>query len=376
MTEINTEINTEIKLNLSNRGTSILFFDNKFNVSDYIIKIDDEYKYIHNLGLSENTIKQLFNIYYNKKISDILPINKNINEIMKLLINEYDFIVNNNINILELLENVNTFINSKNYITSNLNIQLFINNNLVKTENTGNTENIKNSENTENYEDNTELMNNYETFNCETFSCYEKIEQNYNIYYNSYFNNLVFVYEYDDYITKNNIIKNLFSELKFIIKCNKDDKKKIDENDIINDIFVDYSEAANKITNFIKNNEINYKPSIEQIKEYINKLFNINKSSNNSLKFSDILNYILSKFNINSQFHSYIKRQLPIILEDLHLNKKRMTDGIYYFDISKNIIDDSTNSSIFNNKTNINSKFDELIKERQKLDDEISNHLI
>ena len=54
-----------------------------------------------------------------------------------------------------------------------------------------------------------------------------------------------------------------------------------------------------------------------------------------------------------------------------------MTNGIYYFNISKkNIIDDSTNSSIYNNKTNFKSKYDELMKERQKLDDEISNHLI
>jgi hypothetical protein len=79
---------------------------------------------------------------------------------------------------------------------------------------------------------------------------YENVEQNYNIYYNTFFNNLVFVPDYNDYISNNSIIKNLFSELKFVIKCNINQKKKIEDN---NEIFVDFNEALLKITNIIKN---------------------------------------------------------------------------------------------------------------------------
>ena len=151
------------------------------------------------------------------------------------------------------------------------------------------------------------------------------MEIQYNIYYNNQFNNIVII---DDYKDKMNIqeIKKIFPELELINKCQLNDNMILI---LTNEIYIDFNDAKNKVNNLLNNNI--EKISINEIKQLINKYFDISSDSNDIIKFTNIFNKISCDIIINDKLSNYIKKQLPNVLLDLGLEKKRYSDGIYWY---------------------------------------------
>ncbi len=363
------------------------------NAKNFIVKIDDEYKYFNNYLI--NDLKKLLSLYYPDNFSDIYTIDINYHPIFKLITNSNNFIKNNsNLDISNIIHHANLLTSSINFfdnltnstffiynpdLSANLSLKsfnnssephifpTFFNNNIIDLE-----EKHKNFKG-EILDINSDF--NYDNDPNSNFSgvapfdnnliIYGSVIQYFNIYYNVVFNNIFIISSLTDRLS-NVHIKDSFSEFVFIIKCTIDDKKKL--NLIENEIFVDLNEATNKINNLINKNEINFKPSIDEIKDILYKSFSIDHTNKeSSLKFSDIIDSIFLKFHINDTFKNYFKRQLPVILEDLKLSKKRMADGIYYFGISK-LTSNTSNNLPFSPKV---ITFDELLNERTKFDNEL-----
>ena len=101
--------------------------------------------------------------------------------------------------------------------------------------------------------------------------------------------------------------------------------------ELINEIFVNLEDARDKIDRILNKKVINSKLSIDEIKTLINKYFTINTNIKNCVKFTNILNTIYSEIKVSDSYVNYIKRQLPHILLDIGLQKKRNSDGIYWY---------------------------------------------
>jgi hypothetical protein len=155
--------------------------------------------------------------------------------------------------------------------------------------------------------------------------------QPFNIYFNNQFNNILVVNKKDDFIFHNNKINNLFSELNLLFSVNLENDKLENIKELNKDIFVNIEDAKSRINRLLNDKIIDSKLTIDEIKNLIKKYFSINSNPQNCIKFTNIWNTISSEIKVSEQYVNYIKRQLPNILFDLGLQKKRLADGIYWY---------------------------------------------
>jgi hypothetical protein len=262
----------------------------------YIIKIDDDYKIIYNCNINnDNIIIYLQKLY---SFNEIIVCNLCNNPLLKYLVQEcskYGFLINKDFDLYSFCENINYF------------------NNFIK--------------------------DNFFTL------CYQvkQVEQdirlfldcNIYIYYNNYFNDIIITnLERPDIFNELTLIYNGYCDKEQINELIKLDKEQINELIKLQDnLFSNIEIAKYNINKIINKNIINTKISIFEIKELIHKYFYIDNNQENKIKFSDIWLLLLSKQNINEDYKTYIKKQLPKALEEMGLSKKRLTSGIYWFGI-------------------------------------------
>ncbi len=155
--------------------------------------------------------------------------------------------------------------------------------------------------------------------------------QNYNIYFNSQFNNILIIDQKDDFIQSNNKFKKMFPELVFVLGTKLEDNKLKLVQELCKDIYVNAEDAKVKINRIIDDKVIDSKLSIDEIKGLIEKYFSLDNDPSHCIKFTNIWNIISSEIKVSESYINYIKRQLPIILTDMGLQKKRLADGIYWY---------------------------------------------
>ena len=391
---------SEIKLNYN--------ISKKTNTSikNYLVKIDDDFKLITECNhLNLEQLEKIIKTYYSSNEIEIFPVANNINLLSSYICLPNSFLTNNEIDPSTFVNYFNKFDEMIEYLNIFGNVQEFtgtlqhsVSKSSVVTHNVS--KQLK-SLSTEFFDtfgsyinddiinindivpDSGEIIGDiYDgTYECIS-SKYMQLDnfeeslldfhKNYNIYFNTQFNNVLIIETISDFIGSSDKMKKIFPEIVFVSK-ERLDKYQYDEiNKLTLDIFVNVDDIKSKINKILHDKVIDSKLSIDEIKFLIKKYFHIDTKPEHSVKFSNILEIIFSEFNVTDSFINYIKRQLPIILKDLGLNKKRLADGIYWYGLVSKPLD----TSILQNKhkpiekdtpipiEEFKSKFDQYIMDR------------
>ncbi len=155
--------------------------------------------------------------------------------------------------------------------------------------------------------------------------------KDYTIYFNNQFNNVIIVESKSDFIGSNTKLKKLFPEIMFVTKERLSKESFQEVNALAKDIFVNVEDVKTKLNKILHDKVIDSKLSIDEIKFLIKKYFVLDTNPEHCIKFTNIWEIISSELKVSESFVNYTKRQLPVILQDLGLNKKRLSDGIYWY---------------------------------------------
>ncbi len=331
---------------------------------NYLIKIDDDYKLVQKVK-NINNIEKIIKTYYSNADIEFYEFENNINLIYSQLCESNGFLRNNEIDPKEFIENIQLFSKFTNYMNK-ININISFKDNFQHTY----IYEFDKQLDIEAYDDESNFMP-FDNFNDSLLETNEK----YNIYFNNQFNNVLLILDKNDYIMNSKKIKNFLQEFELIdsVVLNSDKTQIIQ--DITNDIFVNIDDAKTKIKHLLNEKIINTKLSIDEIKYLIKKYFTLDSNPHNCIKFSNILTTITNELSIDETYINYIKRQLPVILKDIGLNKKRLADGIYWYGLVLKPIEYSKDNIINNmiEEIALNSKqlAEETNKERNKRDKDL-----
>jgi hypothetical protein len=352
--------------------------------NNYLIKINEDNKLIIDVNLHEKKLKTLLSLYYADYELEIFPIdvtNTKIINLMKTLIETNSFFKNNdveptefiyNIKKLEALTNYFDKLNINNVLTYDiLRNKVVLDNNFycpIINQPSNINKNIEIKQGFSACGDYNDLRDNCTVKAVENndFMKIDEFEEpilenanKYNIYFNTQFNNL-FIVEYDkDLIGNNNELKQIFPELTLILsnKLYEVEFKKLKE--IQTNIYVNIDDAKSAINKIIDDKVVDSKLTIDEIKTLINKYFAIDNNPANKIKFTNIWEIISSKIKVSESYINYIKRQLPVILTDLGLKKKRFTDGMYWYGLTKKTIIEKANTELLQPSQKILQKMSE-----------------
>jgi hypothetical protein len=163
--------------------------------------------------------------------------------------------------------------------------------------------------------------------------------KDYTIYFNNQFNNVIIIESKSDFIGSNNKLKKLFQEIIFVTKERLSKETYIEVSKLSQDVFVNVDDVKTKLNKILHDKVINSKLSIDEIKFLIKKYFSIDTNPEHCVKFTNIWDIISSELKVSESFVNYTKRQLPLILQDLGLNKKRLSGGIYWYGLVRKPLD-------------------------------------
>ncbi len=189
----------------------------------------------------------------------------------------------------------------------------------------------------------------------------------FHIYFNNQFNTIIIVYEKDDLIATSEYYSKLFPELISIYKekINLQQYKKL--NELTTNIFINLDEAKNTINNLLHPTD-DIKMSINDVKELILTHFNIDTEPKHCIKFTNIYNIIIAKIQTKDNYVNYIKRVLPTVLADLNLQKKRLSDGMYWYGLVEKPIEKPVEKPVEKiNESNLENDYKKLLKERENI---------
>jgi hypothetical protein len=371
--DIEYQLASELRLDLKNlNGLSSRM--NKTSSKNYLVKIDDDYKLVTECyHLNSEQLEKIISTYYTSNEIEIFPVANNVNLLSSYICSSNSFLKNNEIDPKIFIEYFNKFDEIINYInildSSNKFVKTFQNigksvdniSQQLKSVEKNNSNCLKSIINT-NMFDTTGTYINDNTCNIEGLLPYSKemfgdvdngnyefepsgsymnlenfeeslldYHKDYTIYFNNQFNNVIIIESKSDFIGSNNKLKKLFQEIIFVTKERLSKETYIEVSKLSQDVFVNVDDVKTKLNKILHDKVINSKLSIDEIKFLIKKYFSIDTNHEHCVKFTNIWDIISSELKVSESFVNYTKRQLPLILQDLGLNKKRLSDGIYWY---------------------------------------------
>ena len=340
--------------------------------SNYIVRIDDDAKFVSFHGIVTDLERIIKKYYKDNEIKiTTLPYPSNVDSmksLIKSLIKPNSFFNNNDFDADEFVEKINEYNKSIEYF----NIKF---KNRIEKPEVFNTfppqiSTRKSNEVTpllpshdiiEGYSENKydEPMS-LDEFNDSLLNACNK----YNIYYNNQFNNIHIIKSCVDVNFQNTNM--LFQEFSLLFAdCNLSTNME-EQLRSSKEILVNEDDARSKINRILNETIIDSKLSINEMKELITKYFTITTNLENRVKFTNIWEIITSKLKISEPYVSYLKRQLPVILDDLKLQKKRYTDGIYWYGLVKKTYEDDIIALIKDNEIPIDGNtYENYLKKRE-----------
>lgn len=349
--------------------------------SKYIIKIDEDIKFVH---FNDDKIKleMLFKKYYknNEVTFTTLPDDTDV-DFMKSLVKANSFFNNTEFDINEFIESIIDYNKSIKYFNTNftkkesnkydkpkftsfdISLEHFRHLKISECEKLESSKYNRNEElktslcNYDLVEGYTET-NTSEPLNIDDF-CDTLLSTHIlcNIYYNNQFNNINVIEIAEDSLynlskdVNNSSYNQLFPELILLFNRCKLTLSQKEQLIMSKEILVNEDDARTKINKILNDTIIDSKLTINEMKELITKYFTITTNLENRVKFTKIWEIITRKIKINEQYVSYLKRQLPMILEDLNLQKKRYTDGIYWYGLIQRNHTDTLENKLFKELT-------------------------
>ena len=371
--DIEYQLASEVRLDSKNLiGSSNRM--NKMSSKNYLVKIDDDYKLVTECyHLNSEQLEKIISTYYTSNEIEIFPVANNVNLLSSYICSSNSFLKNNEIdpkifieyfskfdeiiNYINILDCSNKFTNAFQNIgksVDNISQQLksveknnsnclksVINTNMFDTTGTYINDNTYNIEGVSTYSN--EMFGNVDNGNYEfepsgSYMNFENFEESlldyhkdYTIYFNNQFNNVIIIESKFDFMGSNNKLKKLFQEIVFIAKERLSKETYIEVSKLSKDVFVNVDDVKTKLNRILHDKLIDSKLSIDEIKFLIKKYFSIDTNPEHCVKFTNIWEIISSELKVSDSFVNYTKRQLPLILQDLGLNKKRLSDGIYWY---------------------------------------------
>ena len=314
----------------------------------YIVKIDDDNKFVQFNGTTVELKNIITRYYKSNEVKFVSLPNKTDLTFLKSLTQPNSFFSNNDFELEEFVEKIVLYNDSVQYFN-----KFTLKNNVEVNKQTEPIQLMNFYSRFENnkldqssilfgYKDNkSELISGYsedkvnEPMNINDFN--ESVlsyKKSYNIYYNNQFNNICVIEPSEDLLF--NYMNELLPELILLFSNCKINMNQFEQfTKVSKEIFVNAEDAKMKINKMINDKVIDSKLSIEEMKDLISKYFTINTNPENRVKFTNIWEIISSEIKVSEPYVSYLKRQLPMILEDLNLMKKRYSDGIYWYGLVK-----------------------------------------
>ncbi len=373
---------------------------NKITNGHYLIKIEEDYKLIIDSFLEKQQLEKVIRTYYSESSIEIFELKTSTPALINLISQSNSFLKTNEITPEELQTMLKQWDDVINYFNKYSNSK--INDIFKQTINKINDENIKSDpfkigynnifpDNIDanddkiikkpllgqfNKDNSFEAYGHYITFNeiyqvigydkhSDNFMKIDNFDDNllnttneiFNIYFNNQFNNIFIIGQSYDFIFHNKKINNLFPEISLITSVGLDNEKLEIIKKLNKDIFVNYEDAKSYLNRLLNVKIIDSKLSIDEIKDLIKKCFTINTNPSNCIKFTNIWNTISSEIKVSESYVNYIKRQLPTILTELGLQKKRLADGIYWY----GLVVKNNNKQIIQENSFLNTKITEKI---------------
>lgn len=367
------------------------------NNKNFLVKIDDDYKLVIDCQhLNVEKLEKVVKTYYPTNDLKIFPVANNINLLSSYISNSNSFLKNNEIDPVIFIDHFNKFdemigylnifgslnkfthalqsigkfdpITHTRYVDSNtidkqfksfeesnsswpknvLGPVMFDTTGSYINDNTGNVDGIAPYSG--------ELLGNVDEGNYDT-SNYMSLDnfgeslldfyKDYHIYFNNQFNNIIILDAHSDFIGSNEKISKLFPEIVFVAKERLGKETYEEVNKLTADIFVNVEDVKTKLNKILHDKVIDSKLSIDEIKYLIKKYFQIDTNPDHCIKFTNIWEIISSELRVSESYVNYIKRQLPVILQDLGLNKKRLSDGIYWYGLVRKPLESLVPSNEF-----------------------------
>lgn len=135
-------------------------------------------------------------------------------------------------------------------------------------------------------------------------------------------------------------------------------------------------------------------PNLARIKQYIQEHYTLDSNVENRIQFTTLLNEVMRGLNVGTEFTEMMKKSLPLVLAELHLNKKRYSSGFFWYGMvkkdtisttprmncgkfggSKSIKDVDMEELIKKNKNEFEKKYEDLVKEREYENESILENL-
>ena len=351
--------------------------------SNYIIKIDDDFKFVTFNG-PINYLERIINKYYKNNDIKITSLSyKTDVNFIKSMLKPNSFFNNNDFDADEFVEKINEYTKLVEYfnIKSNEKIEVINNTNVPSTSpissNNTNVPSIRPIPDFRGSIPDGILSNNdiiegytedkyYEPMNLSDFNdTLLNSSIKYNIYYNNQFNN-IFIIGTDDDMQLPLHNNQLLQEFSLLFSNYKLDISQEERLKLCKEILVNEDDAKTKINKMMNDTIIDSKLSINEMKELITKYFTITTNLENRVRFTNIWEIITSKLKISEPYVAYLKRQLPVILEDLKLQKKRYADGIYWYGLVKKNIKNDIVALVKDKETPIDENtYTNYLKERE-----------
>jgi hypothetical protein len=97
-----------------------------------------------------------------------------------------------------------------------------------------------------------------------------------------------------------------------------------------------YTKAdINKDLDYFMNKSTADYPSLENIRQYITQAYELDNNCENRIQFKNLCDDIFLNLNVAKKYQECVKRSLPMIFSGLGLEKKRYSEGVFWFGIKR-----------------------------------------
>lgn len=91
----------------------------------------------------------------------------------------------------------------------------------------------------------------------------------------------------------------------------------------------------NKDLDYFMNKATGDYPSLESIRQYIQQAYKLDNNCENRIQFKNLCDDIFLNLNVAKKYQECVKRSLPMIFAGLGLEKKRYSEGVFWFGIKR-----------------------------------------
>jgi len=161
----------------------------------------------------------------------------------------------------------------------------------------------------------------------------------YTVFFNRQFNTAVLLNDMHDIELKPGFmdqVKKILPEMLEVKKINLDETAvPVIKEYFLHNIFDNVKELEQYLARFQGTGKKRTKVDSDEIKQFLQKNFKLSNDIKERIKFTDMLDAVMKGMNVEDNYRSTVKRRLPFIMKELGLQKKRYSEGMYWYGLTK-----------------------------------------